>query len=887
MLHRVALPALACFFVSTAAVAASPLLPTTLARHGVPITQLRDLRRLALFGTLDTAAVQQVLGARGMRLTGVEAARDVTVVEMEVEAGGVPSQLMADGVGADLLNLPGVTGWGPVFYEGQNATVPTGRIWVYLPRTTTREAAVQWLAARGLVLDDYVVAVHGIALARPAHRFSLQAEVERLVARGLDAEPELMRRSSLRAIPTDTYFARQWYLRNTGDDIPEAYGAGTVPATAFADCRASDAWDITTGSPTVRVAVIDSGTDCTHPELQGGKCADPYNAISNQPDATPPTLAEDAMAGHGTSVAGIIAAPIDATGMVGVCPACTLVPIRLIQSGVYLTDAMMLRAFKHAVDSGAAVINNSWGPAGAGDVFIPVGAGEREGLEYAATGRGGLGTLVVYAAGNESSDTRYQGQLRTGLPNVMAVAATNQFDMRSVYSNFGLELDLAAPSNDLYLTPSYVSLEVVGRGDLAGNYTNAFGGTSAAAPVVSGIAALVLSANGSLTAQQVRDILRASADKVDPLGGVYDAQGHSVKYGYGRVNAYKAVLSATGSQDPACTPPASTEDCASHRDDNCDGWVDEGCTGVTGVGVPCSVPADCGTEPFWQCPSTGKVRGLCTWSCFDLPCPSGTTCVQGRCAVDCSDAAPCAAADAVCTDDLLGVCLPSCADGSDCAAGETCDPSTHLCRLDTDGHPGSPCTSDECLGSGATCLTPGMGFPDGYCTHACTTNFQCEDHGKCVATSMGSFCYAACSFDGDCRPGYLCEQAGPRAGTCYKVCDKDAQCTGSQPGWENIICDVTSGRCIDTAMADGGLDAGQDAAEDAAADAGQEAGAEVDAPLQPDAATPAQDAATQTPESSASDDGGCDCHMQRPSDEHGSTWVAALVAAWFVSRRRR
>ncbi len=884
MRHGAFVATIALLLGSTSAMAVVPLQPVQILRHGAAVTRLRNMHRIALFGAADPGALREAVARHGLRLDNAVRANDVTVLELVMDDGTAPGAPELDAAADELLAIPGVMGYGPVFDGAANATVPTGRIWVYLPRGTGQEAARKRVEAMGLALDDYLDAAHGIAMVRPTTRFSLARVVQQLVAAGFDAEPELMRRLVPRNIPADTYFARQWYLRNTGDDIDAAFGGGKVPATAYADCRASDAWDITTGSADVIVGVIDSGTDCTHPELQG-KCVSPYNAISDTLDATPPTLAEDTMAGHGTSVAGIVAAPADAAGMVGVCPSCRIVPVRLIQSGVYLTDAMMLRAFKHAVDAGAAVINNSWGPAAANGVYIPVSSGELEGQQYAATGRNGLGTLVVYAAGNEDQNTTYQGQFKTGLPNVMAVAASNQFDTRSVYSDFGAEVDLAAPSNDDYLTPSYVSLEVVGRGDLDQNYTSTFGGTSAAAPVVSGTAALVVSANGSLTAQQVRDILRSSADKVDPDGGAYDTQGHSLKYGYGRVNAYKAVLAATGATDPACSPPAATEDCSTHLDENCDGRVDEGCSSPTHIGTPCTATADCGTEAYWECPSSGKVRGLCTWDCSQMPCPSGATCVQGRCALDCSDAAPCAfAPQTICTDSALGTCLPRCSSTADCNAGEICDAQTHLCHLNTDGLPGSTCTSDECVGDQPMCLTPNLGYPGGYCTHACTNHLQCENHGRCVETSMGSFCYAGCSFDGDCRPGYLCEQAGPRAGSCYKICDKDSQCNGSQPGLENIVCDLASGRCVDSNAADGGADAQADADPDAqsAADAGADAGQQEDG-----AADAAQGSPSSTGPAAASADNGCGCRTVQTHRSQGAGLLLSLASAAVVARRRR
>jgi subtilisin-like proprotein convertase family protein len=146
---------------------------------------------------------------------------------------------------------------------------------------------------------------------------------------------------------------------------------------------------------------------------------------------------------------------------------------------------------------------------------------------------------------------------------VIAVAACNDRGKRSVYSDFGRAVWCSFPSSDFGwpeqghpepLTPGIWTTDrqraagynpgSAARGDAAGDYTNSFGGTSSACPGAAGVVALMLSVNPELTAGQVRKLLQQSCDRVDPQGGAYDADGHSHFYGFGRVNAEKAVLLA-------------------------------------------------------------------------------------------------------------------------------------------------------------------------------------------------------------------------------------------------------------------------------------------------------------------------------------------------------
>jgi subtilisin-like proprotein convertase family protein len=165
---------------------------------------------------------------------------------------------------------------------------------------------------------------------------------------------------------------------------------------------------------------------------------------------------------------------------------------------------------------------------------------------------------VFFAAGNGNESVDNDGY--ASYAKVIAVAACNDHNSRSVYSDFGDAVWCAFPSSDFGhppfnhpdpLTSGIWTTDRVGRdgyntgqitgGDMGGNYTNDFGGTSSACPGAAGVAALVLSVNPELKWHEVKDLLKRACDRIDPQGGNYDTTGHSPKYGYGRLNARTAV----------------------------------------------------------------------------------------------------------------------------------------------------------------------------------------------------------------------------------------------------------------------------------------------------------------------------------------------------------
>ena len=392
--------------------------------------------------------------------------------------------------------------------------------------------------------------------------------------RVLTAEPNIILPTSAHYRPRDPLYPRQWYLHHNGGS----------QLASNSHISVEQAWDITRGDRSVVIAVTDDSVEIDHPDFQGpGKIVAPRDFKDK--DFLPlPGRASD---NHGTACAGVCVAEENGQGVVGVAPGCALMPIRT--SG-YLDDASIDKLFDWAITHGAAVISCSWG---ASAVYFPLSLRQRAAVTRAATqGRNGKGCVVVFAAGNANRPTQgivnERGWPRNAIagrtewlsgfavhPDVIAVSATTSLNQKAAYSNWGPNISVSAPSNNappgMWLqstgfisTPPEVRQYLPGLGvftaDRLGaagydpsDYTSGFGGTSSACPVVAGVAALVLSVNPELTAFEVKKILQDTTDKiVDPAAdlqfghklGTYDSNGHSQWFGYGKVNAYKAVRAA-------------------------------------------------------------------------------------------------------------------------------------------------------------------------------------------------------------------------------------------------------------------------------------------------------------------------------------------------------
>jgi subtilisin family serine protease len=302
----------------------------------------------------------------------------------------------------------------------------------------------------------------------------------------------------------------------------------------------------------VIIALIDDGFEIDHPEFsKPGKVIYARDISSNSNDPRP----RNSFNNHGTACAGVaLASGIKASG---VAPEAILMPVRLVSNLGSLAEA---EAFKWAADHGADIISCSWGPED-GDwsdpddpihnILIDLPDSTRLAIDYAvANGRQGKGCIITFAAGNGNEDCKYDGY--ASYEKVMAVAACNDTGKRSIYSDFGNAVWCCFPSSDFGyppfnhpepLTSGIYTTDRLGKYgyNTSDNYTDQFGGTSSSCPGVAGAAALILTANPDLTWIQVREIIKETSQKIDIAGGDYNSDGHSRFYGYGRIDAEKAV----------------------------------------------------------------------------------------------------------------------------------------------------------------------------------------------------------------------------------------------------------------------------------------------------------------------------------------------------------
>lgn len=345
----------------------------------------------------------------------------------------------------------------------------------------------------------------------------------------------------------DPLFPDQWHLQNTNQ-----YGDG-MPG---ADVNVLPAWAITVGAG-VRVAIFDSGVDLTHPDL---RVVDGLDVVDGDEDATPP-LGEHSEP-HGTAVAGLAAAIGDnALGVTGVAHGADVLAVRLIgtpEFGDGPTLAALYNAFVWATDNGAVVINNSWSFVAddCGDVFAyqPLA----DAVAYARLeGREGLGTTVVWSAGNQGCDHLVFPVHAE--PGVVVVGASNDRDLHIHYSNTGTQLDIMAPSGgrggEHLWTTDIQGLDGYNTAE-DGDYWNQMSGTSASAPLLSGVVALMVAANPRLDSDTLFEAMCATAVRVHDWDADYDATGWSPIYGCGRVDAGAAVAAVANGEPGAPTPGA-------------------------------------------------------------------------------------------------------------------------------------------------------------------------------------------------------------------------------------------------------------------------------------------------------------------------------------------
>lgn len=316
--------------------------------------------------------------------------------------------------------------------------------------------------------------------------------------------------------PNDPRYSGQWYL---------------------AELKIEQAWKLAAGDPDTSILVVDDGCDMTHPDLIGA-LAGGRDVIDGDDD---PSYSPNEQGNeHGTACAGVAAATgNNGLGIAGVCPRCSLYCVRLFESSHALVPISAdIAAFEYALEVGAAVVSNSWGFAEPG----PVPGLLRGAIQQLlANGRGGRGAVVVFAAGNENREIG--ASELAAISGVINVGAINNFDEAAPFSNYGGSLALTAPTGSL-------TTDIQGSdGADSSDYTSLFGGTSAACPVVAGVAGLLLSAAPELTGAELNAALIATA-RPAPFA-TPDANGHDPLYGYGIVDPAAALRSVLGLPEPS------------------------------------------------------------------------------------------------------------------------------------------------------------------------------------------------------------------------------------------------------------------------------------------------------------------------------------------------
>ncbi|WP_242344657.1 InlB B-repeat-containing protein [Anaeromyxobacter terrae] len=438
---------------------------------------------------------------------------------------------------------------GAIDVPGKGALADRRRRFLETVKASRAEFAARAARAPRAELPDlvhvYVLEVPADTdIQKMAHAFAANPSVE-------SATPDYV--ASVEVVPNDPYLGS---VGSWGQAYGDLWPLATIGAPA--------AWDVATGLGAV-VAVVDSGLDYNHPDIVENVWANAaeLNGVPGVDDDGNGYVDDvrgwdfaygdaDPMDrfGHGTHVAGTIAAVGNNNlGVIGVAYQARIMPVKGLGDTGYGGFSNLAAAITYAARNGADVINNSWGCSGCStDVAI---------ADSIALARS-LGSVVTFAAGNSNADVRTA--FPANVQDVITVASSGADDSRSSFSNWGYLVDVAAPGGgpdgaSLYEGQrNILSLRAANTGDaslaVGGNYLRQ-AGTSMAAPHVSGVAALLLSANPQLTVAQVESLIRHTAR--DEVGSPsLDAPGYDPYYGWGRLDASAAVARAF---DPPADPP--------------------------------------------------------------------------------------------------------------------------------------------------------------------------------------------------------------------------------------------------------------------------------------------------------------------------------------------
>lgn len=494
--------------------------------------------------------------------------------------------------------------YGPSHFVTSAYKTPTGKAFYY-----AKEIVLRFNANVSAAEKSVIIAANNLTFLRSSLTFEIYkvqgdaieiAKAVYMTGKVRFCHPDFLAQvDKFEHIPNDTYFAQQWYLRNTGQNVNGKTGV------SGADINVTPAWDITKGNANIVIAVIDQGVTANHPDLPnsrqvrlpGSNFAYLFDG-SNNPDDPTPDISTTVSFNHGNAVSGIIAATQDNNqGVSGIAPLCKIMPIKNILGIDYPSESICADAINFAVINNVDIISCSWGVADPNPNYWPAVV---DAIENALN----HGIIVLFAIGN-NAEREFNG-LDNGISfpannerllnlGMVSVGASERKNKQANYSPNGENISVVAPSHSYYWdAPAGAPQLFVGEGfniwtiDIPHNeggnpwkhiigstedhvppglpndygtinpsngtnnlaYTAFFGGTSAATPEVAGVAALMLSVNACLGNNQIKELLQGTADKV----GDYDYNqnparvGQSVELGYGKINAYKAVKAAQAAQ---------------------------------------------------------------------------------------------------------------------------------------------------------------------------------------------------------------------------------------------------------------------------------------------------------------------------------------------------
>lgn len=345
-----------------------------------------------------------------------------------------------------------------------------------------------------------------------------KAEAEKIITRSMDESEKKLYRTYEIEIPEGTNAEKlikelnelpgvnyvQSNLMNDLYVIPDDPYLKAMYALHKIEC--TKAWDYSSGEEII-VAVIDTGVDYNHPDLKNNMWKDSngkHGFNFSEENDNPADYHS-----HGTHVAGTIAASgNNSMGIIGVAYKAKIMAIKIFPNAY---DTVCAKAIKYAVDNGARVINNSWGPT----MRHPSNPILEEAIDYAVS----KGVAVIFAAGNNADDVSYYSP--ANYSKVVSVAATDENDNIADFSNFGANILVSAPGKEIlslnFNTSNYCSKS----------------GTSMAAPHVTGLAALIISQNKGISITELKEKI---SDNVDLINSPIHKP-----IGKGRINAFKSV----------------------------------------------------------------------------------------------------------------------------------------------------------------------------------------------------------------------------------------------------------------------------------------------------------------------------------------------------------